>query len=276
MVFKLKRTVKLRTWRSLFGFFGFIFVFSNLSARFCRTAFPSRSSYQRQLQIHRSLLRSNAASQLPPLFRLLHIVLWFDVRSDLSQSAAFAPPLSVSSVGQTPVTPLRDFETSLAANAWKAGDLGLTRRWMARALRGLPWEQGRGLLGGREGGDPNGTANTLQSHPPTTRTPPTHLPTPGRRRAWRHRAQEQTGDDMDEETLGEAVLNLTFLTCPPSSEKHQKRRFHQSWAVNKKKASTVFFCIPSPRVLGKEQISCKKNPSSDVQFWTVFHHGSDL
>lgn len=176
MVFKLKRTVKLRTWRSLFGFFGFIFVFSNLSARFCRTAFPSRSSYQRQLQIHRSLLRSNAASQLPPLFRLLLIVLWFDVRSDLSQSAAFAPPLSVSSVGQTPVTPLRDFETSLAANAWKAGDLGLTRQWMARALRGLPWEQGRGLLGGREGGRGSKWYSKHSSEPPSDHPYSPHTP----------------------------------------------------------------------------------------------------
>lgn len=82
-------------------------------------------------------------SQCIPRARLVHIVLWFYVRSDLTNSAAVSLQLSFLSGGQAPFTLLRDFETSLAADAWKAGDLGLTRRRMARVLKGLPHEQER-------------------------------------------------------------------------------------------------------------------------------------
>lgn len=84
--------------------------------------------------------------------RLLHVALCFYVRSDLTNSAAVSPQLGVSSGGQTPFTSLWDFETSLTVDAWKAGDLGLTRQRMARVLKGLPHErERRGPRGSEEG-----------------------------------------------------------------------------------------------------------------------------
>lgn len=96
----------------------------------------------------------------PPSYRarLLRIVLWFYVRNDLSADSVLSPHLRLVSGGQAPFTSLGGFETSLAMDVRKAGDLSLTQQKMARVLNSFnPWgvkegaQQSRGWEGSFNG-----------------------------------------------------------------------------------------------------------------------------
>lgn len=87
---------------------------------------------------------------------LLHIVLWFCVRSDLTNSAAISPQLRFLTVGQAPFTLLREFWNLISSRrvkGWRPRPDPLENGVCVK--RFTPWGVGERFRSSVEGGTPN-------------------------------------------------------------------------------------------------------------------------
>lgn len=87
---------------------------------------------------------------------LLHIVLWFCVRSDLTNSAAISPQLRFLTVGQAPFTLLREFWNLISSRrvkGWRPRPDPLENGVCVK--RFTPWGVGERFRSSVDGGTPN-------------------------------------------------------------------------------------------------------------------------